>query len=77
MVQDCGGLFSHTSHFAAFLDVSAHNDPLTDCSPVPMIAGDKKEQVRRNLERFPPDFMFKLTEKELNDLRSQIATSSS
>ncbi|MGJ8661519.1 MAG: ORF6N domain-containing protein [Bacteroidota bacterium] len=32
------------------------------------------EQVKRNLERFPEDFMFQLTEKEWQDLRSQIAT---
>ena len=35
-----------------------------------------KEQVRRNIERFPEDFMFELTKKELKNLRSQIATSS-
>ncbi|NQU16918.1 MAG: ORF6N domain-containing protein [Candidatus Saganbacteria bacterium] len=33
-----------------------------------------KEQVRRNNERFPSDFMFLLTEEELQSLRSQIAT---
>jgi len=33
------------------------------------------EQVRRNLERFPPDFMFQLTDDEASALRSQIATS--
>jgi ORF6N domain len=33
------------------------------------------EQVKRNQERFPPDFMFRLTEKEHDTLRSQIATS--
>ena len=33
------------------------------------------EQVRRNLNRFPPDFMFQLNEKETEILRSQIATS--
>ena len=33
------------------------------------------EQVRRNLERFPPDFMFQLTDGEASALRSQIATS--
>ena len=35
-----------------------------------------KEQVRRNIERFPEDFMFELTRQEFMDLRSQIATSS-
>jgi hypothetical protein len=33
------------------------------------------EQVRRNANRFPPDFMFQLNEEETELLRSQIATS--
>jgi ORF6N domain len=33
------------------------------------------EQVRRNLERFPPDFMFTLTNEEYAALMSQNATS--
>jgi len=33
-----------------------------------------KEQVRRNIERFPQDFMFDLTKDEYQALRSQIAT---
>jgi len=32
------------------------------------------EQVRRNLKRFPADFMFQLTAEETSSLRSQIAT---
>ena len=32
------------------------------------------EQVRRNRERFPEDFMFQLADEELAALRSQIAT---
>jgi len=35
-----------------------------------------KQQVRRNLDRFPGDFMFELTENEFTILRSQIVTSS-
>jgi hypothetical protein len=35
------------------------------------------EQVKRNLERFPEDFMFQLSQEELGNLRSQFATSSS
>ena len=35
------------------------------------------EAVKRNLDRFPPDFMFQLTAAELDNLRSQIAISSS
>ena len=34
-----------------------------------------KEQVRRNIERFPKDFMFELTQEELKNWRSQFATS--
>jgi phage regulator Rha-like protein len=34
-----------------------------------------KEQVRRNIERFPEDFMFELTKEELINWRSQFATS--
>ena len=33
------------------------------------------EQVRRNLERFPADFAFQLTDEEWISLKSQIATS--
>lgn len=35
-----------------------------------------KEAVRRNIDRFPEDFMFEMGEKEFQNLRSQIATSS-
>lgn len=33
-----------------------------------------KEAVRRNIKRFPPDFMYELTQQEYRSLRSQIAT---
>lgn len=36
-----------------------------------------KEQVRRNIDRFPVDFMFEMTKEELEDWRSQFATSNS
>lgn len=36
-----------------------------------------KEQVKRNLNRFPKDFMFELTKIEFENWRSQIATSNS
>jgi phage regulator Rha-like protein len=39
--------------------------------------GRLNEQVKRNQERFPADFMFQLTAKEDQILRSQIAISSS
>jgi len=34
-----------------------------------------KRQVKRNLFRFPDDFMFELSQEELTNLRSQIGTS--
>ncbi len=36
-----------------------------------------KEQVRRNIDRFPEDFMFEMTKDELENWRSQFATSNS
>ena len=35
------------------------------------------EQVKRNRDRFPDDFMFRLTPEEFKNLMSQSATSSS
>jgi len=34
------------------------------------------QAVKRNIERFPEDFMFKLTNQEVINLKSQIVTSS-
>jgi len=34
------------------------------------------EQVRRNIDKFPEDFMFQLTQEEFANLKSRIATSS-
>lgn len=36
-----------------------------------------KEAVKRNLERFPEDFMFEMNKEEFGNWRSQIATSNS
>ena len=35
-----------------------------------------KQQVRRNIKRFPADFMFELSKAEFENLRSQFVTSS-
>jgi hypothetical protein len=35
-----------------------------------------KEAVRRNIDRFPDDFMFQLSKDEYDNLRTQLATSS-
>jgi phage regulator Rha-like protein len=35
-----------------------------------------KRQVKRNISRFPDDFMFEITKEELQILRNQIGTSS-
>lgn len=34
------------------------------------------QAVKRNIKRFPSDFVFELTEEEIHNLRSQIVTSS-
>ena len=34
------------------------------------------QAVKRNIDRFPEDFMFQLTKQEFDDLRSQLVTSS-
>lgn len=34
------------------------------------------EQVKRNIKRFPDDFMFQLTKEEFDEWKSQFATSS-
>ena len=39
--------------------------------------GRLNEAVKRNEERFPSDFMFQLTKPEFENLKSQIAISSS
>jgi hypothetical protein len=39
--------------------------------------GRLNEAVKRNIERFPADFMFQLTEEEMENLKSQFAISSS
>ena len=39
--------------------------------------GQLKRAVRRNIDRFPHDFMFELTKEELEDWRCQFGTSNS
>ena len=39
--------------------------------------GNLNKAVKRNTDRFPNDFMFQLTKEEFENLKSQIATSSS
>ena len=39
--------------------------------------GRLNEAVKRNIKRFPADFMFQLTQEEVENLRSQFVTSSS
>jgi len=36
-----------------------------------------KQAVRRNMDRFPEDFMFEMTQEELTNWRSQFVTSNS
>ena len=57
------------------------NQPVLLDSDVAAIFGVEtkrvNEAVRRNLEKFPKDYMFTLDTQEIANLRSQIATSSS
>ena len=39
--------------------------------------GNLNKAVKRNLDQFPPDFMFQLTSEEAENLRFQIGISSS
>ena len=48
---------------------------LADLYGVP--TGSLVQAVQRNRQRFPPDFMFRLTEQEVANLKSQSVTSSS
>jgi hypothetical protein len=50
------------------------DEDLAELYQVP--TGRLNEQVKRNIDRFPVDFMFQLTEDEFKNLKSQNATSS-
>lgn len=52
-----------------------HDSDLAEMYEVP--TGRLNEAVKRNIKRFPEDFMFQLTQEEYNNLKSQIAISSS
>ncbi|TSA22129.1 ORF6N domain-containing protein, partial [bacterium] len=49
-----------------------HSSPLLSFSPS---FCHLNEQVKRNVDRFPGDFMFRLTKRECDSLMSQFATS--
>jgi hypothetical protein len=50
------------------------DEDLAELYQVP--TGRLNEQVKRNIDRFPEDFMFQLTKEEFENLKSQNATSS-
>lgn len=51
--------------------LSTHLAELYDVEPRVLV-----QAVKRNLKRFPEDFMFQLSKKEFDNLKSQIVTSS-
>ncbi|MCG3201621.1 MAG: hypothetical protein NFCOHLIN_01491 [Gammaproteobacteria bacterium] len=51
--------------------LSTHLAELYDVEPRALV-----QAVKRNIQRFPEDFMFQLSETEFDDLKSQIVTSS-
>ena len=64
---------------AHFILVIRHQRVLLDADLAALYRVETRvllQAVRRNLERFPPDFMFVLTQHEAKSLRSQIVTSS-
>ena len=50
--------------------LSTHLAQLYEVEPRALV-----QAVKRNIERFPPDFMFQLTKTEFQNLKSQIVTS--
>ncbi len=50
--------------------LSTHLAELYDVEPRALV-----QAVKRNIERFPEDFLFQLSEIEVDDLKSQIVTS--
>lgn len=59
-----------------YSDSAGTESPLDEdlAEPYGVPAKRLNEQVRRNPDRFPEDFMFRLTEDEVVILRSQTAT---
>jgi hypothetical protein len=63
---------------APLVHMLRHEKVLLDSDLAELYGVDTKrlnEAVKRNLDRFPDDFMFQLTEDEMENLRSQFATS--
>ena len=50
--------------------LSTHLAELYEVEPRALV-----QAVKRNIERFPPDFLFQLTKIEFQNLKSQIVTS--
>ena len=50
--------------------LSTHLAELYEVEPRALV-----QAVKRNIERFPPDFMFQLNKAEFQNLKSQIVTS--
>ncbi|MBI4578981.1 MAG: ORF6N domain-containing protein [Planctomycetes bacterium] len=64
-----------TTHVATTDSQLLHEDCTHQCRrPVCCLLEAMNQAVRRNLDRFPEDFMFQLTWEEARNLRSQIVT---
>jgi hypothetical protein len=66
---------SHRSVDSGFAWASRHPRSRA-CAHYGVSTGRLNEAVKRNVERFPSDFMFQLSAQEIENLRSQFATSS-
>jgi hypothetical protein len=74
-----GKMTEYNGHVIENMIITIRNKKVILDSALARLYGVKtkrlNEQVRRNAERFPADFMFQLTEQELKHLKSQIAAS--
>lgn len=75
MTQDKGAALMPVKHIAQSIRILRGQRVLLDANLAPLYGvptGALVQAVKRNLERFPEDFMFQLTADEWAALRSQL-----
>lgn len=75
MTQDKGAALMPVKHIAQSIRILRGQRLLLDANLAPLYGvptGALVQAVKRNLERFPEDFMFQLTADEWAALRSQL-----
>lgn len=79
MTKDKSTAIAPTDHIARSILILRGQRVLLDSDLAALYGVETRrlnEQVRRNYDRFPVDFIFELTSKEFTNLKSQSATSS-